>query len=91
VRRQPDGGVAEARIALGGAAQTPIRAIAAERAMAGGDMSDARIARAAHAAADVDAEPCDDDRASAAYRRQLVRTLVTRALISIRRTIAEGA
>ena len=91
VRLRPSGDVAEARIALGGAAETPIRAIAAERSLADGDMSDARIARAAHAAAEVDAEPRDDRRASARYRRQLVRTLVTRALGSIRRTFAEGA
>lgn len=84
------GDVTEARIALGGAAQTPIRAIAAERALTGGDLSDARIAAAARAAADVDAEPRDDGRASAGYRRQLVRTLSTRALTSIRRDVEEG-
>jgi len=89
-RLQPSGDVADARIALGGAAETPIRAIAAERAIAGGDLSDSRIARAAHDAAEVDAEPRDDERASAAFRRQLVRTLVTRALNSIRRDVAEG-
>jgi len=90
-RFQPGGDVADARIALGGAAETPIRAIAAERAIAGGALSDARIARAAHAAAEVDAEPRDDERASAAFRRQLVRALVTRSLHSIRRDFAQGA
>ncbi|HET9343490.1 MAG TPA: FAD binding domain-containing protein [Candidatus Eremiobacteraceae bacterium] len=91
LRLRPSGDVADARIALGGAAETPIRAIAAERAIAGGGLSDARIARAAHAASEVDAEPRDDERASTAFRRQLVRTLVTRALDSIRRTSMEGA
>ena len=91
VQLQRGGDVADARIALGGAAETPIRAIAAEHAIAGGDMSDTRITRAAHAAAEVDAEPRDDGRASAAYRRQLVRTLVTRAMHSIRRASAKGA
>lgn len=91
VRLRPSGDVADARIALGGAAETPIRAIAAERSIAGGDLSEGRIVRAAHAAAEVDAEPRDDERASAAFRRQLVRALVTRALHSIRRTSVEGA
>lgn len=91
VRLRPSGDVADARIALGGAAETPTRAIAAERAIAAGDLNDARIVRAALAAAEVDAEPRDDERASAAFRRQLVKTLVTRALNSIRSTPVEGA
>lgn len=84
IRCAADGDVMEARIALGGAAQTPIRAVAAEQALKGGDLSEPRIAEAARAAADVDAEPPDDERASSAYRRQLVRTLVTRTLNAVR-------
>lgn len=84
IRCAAGGDVQEARIALGGAAQTPIRAVAAEQAITGGDLSERRVAQAARAAADVDAEPPDDERASSSYRRQLVRTLVTRALNAVR-------
>ena len=84
VRVDAGGAVTEARIALGGAARTPIRAVAAERAIAGGALDDGRIERAARAAEAVDAEPSDDRRASAAYRRNLVRVLVGRALAATR-------
>jgi aerobic carbon-monoxide dehydrogenase medium subunit len=90
IRRSDSGDVAEARIALGGAAQTPIRAVAAEQAIGGGALSESRIDAAARAAADVDAEPPDDERASSAYRRQLVRTLVARALSAVRRGSGGG-
>lgn len=91
VRRRANGDVTHASIALGGAARTPIRAVAAEQKIATGPLSDARIAQAARAAAEVDAEPHDDRRASAAYRRQLVRTLVARVLVSARGAQGEGA
>ena len=70
----------DVRIALGGAARTPIRATAAETALTGAQLSDGAIAQAAHVASQVDAEPWDDDRASADYRRHLVEVLVMRAL-----------
>lgn len=84
------GAVADARIALGGAARTPIRAVAAERALAGGVLDVGHVADAAGAAARVDAEPHDDRRASAAYRRDLVRVLVARALGSIARPTGDA-
>jgi aerobic carbon-monoxide dehydrogenase medium subunit len=84
LRLDAAGSVTEARIALGGAARTVVRAIAAEREIAGGALDDERIARAARAAETVDAEPSDDRRASAAYRRNLVRVLVARALAGTR-------
>jgi aerobic carbon-monoxide dehydrogenase medium subunit len=74
--------VQHARIALGGAAPTPIRATGAETALAGAPIDDALAANAARIAAGVDAEPQDDHRASAAYRRHLVGVLVTRALLA---------
>jgi carbon-monoxide dehydrogenase medium subunit len=76
------GVVLHARIALGGAAPTPIRATGAEAALAGASIDDASAANAARIAATVDAEPQDDLRASAAYRRHLVGVLVTRALLA---------
>ena len=80
VRLDGRGFAADAHIALGGAAPTAIRAVAAERALAGKRLDDDSIAEAARAAASADAQPNDDARASAAYRRELVRVLTARAL-----------
>ena len=84
--RVRDGTVIEASIALGGAAPTPILATAAQAALVQTKLQDDTILNAARVAADVDAEPVDDDRASADYRRHLVRVFVRRAL----RSIADG-
>jgi aerobic carbon-monoxide dehydrogenase medium subunit len=72
--------IASARIGLGGAASTAVRASHAEAFLAG-KPADAGAAReAARIAAEQDADPIDDRRASAAYRRQLVGALTERAL-----------
>lgn len=68
-----------ARIVLGSVAPTPIRAPAAEKTLIGESPSPALFAKAAEAASE-DAKPIDDFRASAAYRRDMVRTLTRRAL-----------
>ncbi|KQS59200.1 xanthine dehydrogenase small subunit [Geodermatophilus sp. Leaf369] len=65
-----DGVVAGARIGLGGVAATPIRALATEEALVGRPWGDVA------AAADVlgaEGTPLDDHRASAAYRRAMLR------------------
>ncbi|SDN89523.1 xanthine dehydrogenase small subunit [Klenkia soli] len=65
-----DGVVASARIGLGGVAATPIRALATEQALVGRPWGDVA------AAADVlgaEGTPLDDHRASAAYRRAMLR------------------
>jgi carbon-monoxide dehydrogenase medium subunit len=67
------------RLALGGVAATPVRPAAAEAVLAGGPLSTARIGEAAEAAAG-EIEPAGDIHATAGYRRQLTRVLVTRAL-----------
>ena len=67
------------RLALGGVAGTPVRPVAAEAMLADGPLTDARISAAAEAAAG-EIEPPSDIHASAGYRRQLTRVLVTRAL-----------
>jgi carbon-monoxide dehydrogenase medium subunit len=67
------------RLALGGVAPTPVRPAAAEAVLAGGPLSPARIGAAAEAAAG-EIEPAADIHATAGYRRQLTRVLVTRAL-----------
>ena len=62
------------RIALGGVAPTPVRALAAEQALAGGD-----IERAAELSVEA-ADPFDDAFASAWYRRRVLPVHVRRAL-----------
>jgi aerobic carbon-monoxide dehydrogenase medium subunit len=75
--------VAEVRIALGGAAPTPIRARRAESALAGELLTDAAIRAAAEVAA-AEADPLSDLMGSAAYRRDMIRVWVRRLLLSLR-------
>ena len=77
-----DGGIVRAaRIALGSVAPRPIRALSAERALVGQPLDESTVRRAAAAAAEEDASPIDDLRASAEYRRWMVEILVRRALL----------
>lgn len=71
--------IRKARVVLGSVAPTPMRASSAEKALIGESPSPALFAKAAEAAA-ADAKPIDDFRASAAYRRDMVRALTRRAL-----------
>lgn len=73
--------VGEARVALLGVAQTPMRASAAEALLTGKGRDDDLIAAAAEAARDA-AEPEDDLHGSADYRRHLVGVLTRRALVA---------
>ena len=66
-------------IALGAVAPTPIRALKAEALLAGKEPTKAIIDEAAQIAV-IETKPIDDFRASADYRRQLVRTLTRRVL-----------
>jgi len=72
-------------IALGGVAPTPIRAAAAESVLAGKVLGEQLIGEAARLAAESDARPDDDLRASADYRRQLVVVLARQALADVLR------
>jgi CO/xanthine dehydrogenase FAD-binding subunit len=72
--------VRAARIALGGAGARPVRATAAEQALAGGPLDHERAAAAGHAALE-DAEPFDDAYASAWYRGRVLPVHVRRALL----------
>ena len=71
--------IKEARVALGAVAPTPLLSPGAAQALAGRAADEAAIEAAAEAAA-ADAKPIDDHRGSAAYRRDMVRTLTKRAL-----------
>jgi len=67
------------RIALASVAPVPVRAPAAEEAAALNPRAADRLRAAADAAAEA-ASPVDDVRASAVYRREMVRNLVMRGL-----------
>ncbi len=90
VARDAAGRVTRARIALGAVAPTIVRATAAEAVLAGEALTPAVIDRAG-AAAQTAARPIDDVRGSAAYRREMVRVLVMRALRAIAAGTARGA
>lgn len=71
--------IAEARIALGAVGPTPIRAASAEARLAGARLDEHVVDEAGDRAAS-DARPIDDVRASADYRREMVRVLTRRAI-----------
>ena len=82
--RRANGHVAEARIGLTNMGTVPVRARAAEEAVAGAEATRAAMTSAA-AHADEDAAPADDLRAAADYRRHLARVLTARALTAAAR------
>lgn len=69
----------EVRIALGAVAPTPIRTYKAETVLRGEKLTQEAIHEAAQVAI-TEAQPIDDVRASADYRRMVVGTLVERAM-----------
>ncbi len=74
-----DGVCKDIRIALGAVAPTPIRAKRAEDIIRGQRFNDGVIERAAQIASE-ESRPIDDHRASAEYRRDMVKVLVKRAI-----------
>ncbi|SOE07113.1 xanthine dehydrogenase family protein subunit M [Streptomyces sp. Ag109_G2-15] len=78
--RRDDGRIAEARIGLTNMGSTPLRATAAEEALAGADGLDA-VARASEAAAE-GTRPSQDLSASPEYREHLARVLTRRAVLT---------
>ena len=74
-----DGAGQRFRIALASVGPTPLRAREAEDALASGALSEEALAHAAEKTMQA-ASPIDDVRASAAYRKAMVRTLTLRAL-----------
>ncbi len=81
-----DGKVARAGIALTGVGPRNVKASGAERALAGSEPDDEAIRAVARLAAE-EAEPRDDLRGSAEYKRNVVRVFVERGL----RTAVEAA
>ena len=77
------GRVAEARIAYGGMAATPRRALATERAVTGLRLRDPSAWPAAAEVLTEDFSPIDDHRASARYRMRVARSLLLKALTEI--------
>ena len=74
---------ADIRIALGAAGPVPIRAKRAEERLVGQRLDDRSIQEASQIAAE-DARPISDIRASAGYRREMVRVLTERTIRQIR-------
>ncbi len=81
--RNPQSAIRNARIALGSVAPTIVRATEAEAYLAGKELTDAVIERAAELAASA-ARPISDVRGSADYRRDMIRVLTARALRQLR-------
>jgi carbon-monoxide dehydrogenase medium subunit len=77
--RLEDGNIVEARIGIGGAADRPSRIAAAEQLLTGSDGGATARREAGSLAADA-IEPLEDVQASAAFRRDLVRAMVDRAV-----------
>lgn len=88
---EPDGGgrVDRAAIALLGAGPTPMRASAAEEALAGQEMT-AALAREAAAQAVRDISPTGDMHGGSEYRRGLIETMVERALLAAAARMNDG-
>ncbi|HEX6810827.1 MAG TPA: xanthine dehydrogenase small subunit [Planctomycetota bacterium] len=71
------GRVKQARLAFGGVAATPVRAFAAEQALVGKPLDDASLQTCQRAVAG-SFTPIDDVRASAAYRRAMLTSLLAK-------------
>lgn len=76
----------KAKIAMGSVGPTPMCASNAEALLAGKELREEIIQKAAEVAAE-ESKPIDDHRASAAYRKRMVSVLVKRALESSWRRI----
>ena len=73
------GKIVEPRLALGAVAPTPLRAVKTEAFLAGKEATDKVIDEAANIAVS-ETKPIDDFRASANYRRQIIKVFTQRVL-----------
>ena len=76
----PDGSIKGARVVMGSVGPTPLMSPSAEKVLVGEKPSEALFLAAGEAAA-MDSKPIDDFRASADYKRAMVKELTKRALI----------
>ena len=77
------GRITSARVAFGGMAATPKRALAVERQLIGADVDDSAVWRSAAEQVSNDFTPLTDTRASAEYRLDVAGNLVIKALAEI--------
>lgn len=84
--RFDDVGMADPRVALGAVGPVPFRAVDAEQQLAGSDLNDEVITRAAEAAAQ-SACPITDIRSTVRYRTEMVKVLVRRTLVELREEV----
>ncbi|MBI5653088.1 MAG: xanthine dehydrogenase family protein subunit M [Chloroflexi bacterium] len=77
----------DVRIVLGAVAPVPMRARQAEEILRGKELTEERIRQAARVAAR-EAQPIDDVRGSAWYRREMVEVLTRRQLIAMGKNVA---
>jgi carbon-monoxide dehydrogenase medium subunit len=81
LRPDPDGRIAEARVALFGVASTPVRTAIAEERLVGTAPGDRTAADEAASAAMTGLDVADDSFVSATYRREAAASVVKRALL----------
>lgn len=81
--KDDDNKITDIRIALGSVAPIPMRAKKAEEMIRGNVLNDKLIVESAQCASD-ESNPIDDARASAWYRREMVKSLVARGLSSLK-------
>jgi len=77
--------VRDAKVVVSAATETPGRLAGVEQALRGGNVGDALWRQAGEAAA-MEAQTISDGQGSAAYKRQLVRVYVARALAAALKT-----
>ncbi|MEE1796354.1 xanthine dehydrogenase family protein subunit M [Streptomyces sp. BE308] len=88
--RRESGSIAEARIGLANMGATPLRAAAAEAALAGADATEEAVARAAGAAAE-GTSPMSCGGTPSEYRAHLARVLTRRAVLRAVRSTGRNA
>ena len=76
-----DNQIKKARIALGAVAPTPIRVPSAEKVLEGGILDTKTVQESAELAAQA-CQPISDLRASAGYRKEMVKQLCRQSLIT---------
>lgn len=84
------GVVKDARITMGSVAPVPLRAVESEKMLIGSKPDEALVEKTAETCAS-ESRPIDDIRASAAYRRHLIKVLAARTIKETQAAIAQAA